>query len=228
MTRKLSTDQEGAARVLSLRLPPALADALDAEARRRAAAAGVPVSPAAVARVLLERALLGAPTTGTARTTTSSTPDAGAQEAAQSTTTSSTPARPRRRREAAAAPPAASPKADDDEAHDERQLPLLGEGIAANAHDERNAAQAAVLLDAGHIARHDQRNAEHTAANALRAEIAALDMSGRGLAEAMTAAGFPLSGRAVSQFVNGHTAGLPRWHDKFRAWRASVAQEGHA
>ena len=30
MTRKLSTDQEGAARVLSLRLPPALADAVRA------------------------------------------------------------------------------------------------------------------------------------------------------------------------------------------------------
>lgn len=69
---------------------------------------------------------------------------------------------------------------------------------------------------------HARRSAEHTAAAALRAEIAALNMSARGIAAAMTAAGFPLSDRAVSQFVSGATAGLPRWADKFRAWRASV------
>jgi len=211
MTRKLDAAQEGAARVLSLRLPPALADALDVEARRRAAAAGVPVTAAAVARVLLERALLGATTT---RATT-------AQEAAQGTTTSSTPARPTRARKAAAAPPTASPKADD-EADDERQLPLLDEGTA-NDHDRRNAAQAAMLLDEGADDRHARRSAEHTAAAALQREIAALNMSARGIAAAMTAAGFPLSGRAVSQFVSGATAGLPRWADKFRAWRAQEA-----
>lgn len=186
MTRKLDAAQEGAARVLSLRLPHALADALDAEARRRADAAGVPVTAAAVARVLLERALLGA-------TTTSSTPATTAQEAVQGTTTSSTPARPTRARKAAAVPPAPSREADEaDEADDE--------------------------ADDGHA----RRSAEHTAAAALRAEIAALNMSARGIAAAMTAAGFPLSDRAVSQFVSGATAGLPRWADKFRAWRASV------
>lgn len=183
MTRKLDAAQEGAARVLSLRLPHALADALDAEARRRADAAGVPVTAAAVARVLLERALLGA-------TTTSSTPATTAQEAAQGTTTSSTPARPTRARKAAAVPPAPSREADE-------------------ADDE---------ADDGHA----RRSAEHTAAAALQREIAALNMSARGIAAAMTAAGFPLSGRAVSQFVSGATAGLPRWADKFRAWRASV------
>lgn len=220
MTRKLSTDQEGAARVLSLRLPPALADALDAEALRRAEAAGVPVTAAAVARVLLERALLGATTS-----TTRPTPATTAQEAAQGTTTSRTTARPRRRREAAATPPSASPKADDEQ-HTERQLPLLGEGAAQNDHDRRNAEQAA-LLDA-HDDGHARRNAEHTAAAALRAEIAALGMSSRAIGEAMSAAGFPLTGRAVSQFVSGHTAGMPRWADKFRAWRASVSQGSRA
>ena len=66
MTRKLDATQEGASPVLSLRLSPDLARALAAEAKRRSTAAGgVPVSPASVARVLLERALLPGPVTST-------------------------------------------------------------------------------------------------------------------------------------------------------------------
>jgi len=47
-------------------------------------------------------------------------------------------------------------------------------------------------------------------------------MSGRAIASAMTDAGFSVSGRSVSQFINGHTAGLPRWADNFRAWRDAL------
>lgn len=195
MTRKLDDAQEGAARVLSLRLPPALANALDAEAHRRAEVAGVPVTAAAVARVLLERALLGGPTS-----TTRPTPATPAQDAAQGPTTTTTTARPRRRAEPAAAPPAA-PREAADEQHDDHQLPLL------DAHDDG----------------HARRSAEHSAAAALRAEIAALNMSDRRVAASMTAAGFKVSGHAMSEFTGGRTAGMPRWADKFRAWRASVA-----
>lgn len=110
MTRKLDAAQEGTSPVLSLRLSPALAAALTAEAHRRSTAAGgVPVSPAAVARVLLERALLVSPSSPKAD------PTEAPQETAQSPRRSSTPRSTPPRSKAAAAPPAPV-VADDDEA----------------------------------------------------------------------------------------------------------------
>lgn len=218
MTRKLDAAQDGASPVLSLRLSPALAAALATEAHRRSTAAGgVPVSPAAVARVLLERALLVGPSSSTPDPApmvppSSSTPPADApQEAAQSPRRGSTPRSTGRRAEAVAEPPTASAVAADDDQGDEE-------------HKRRRAAQAAVVADDDQEAadaRHAARNAEHTAAADLRAEISALKMSSRGLADAMTAAGFKVSGHAVSEFIGGRTAGLPRWADKFRAWRTA-------
>jgi hypothetical protein len=199
MTRKLDAAQEGASPVLSLRLSPALAAALAAEAHRRSTAAGgVPVSPAAVARVLLERALLADPSSSTPdpapvvapSSSTPNPPAAVPQEAAQRPRRSSTPRSTTPRSEAPAAPPTAA---------------------AVVADDDQEAADA----------RHAARNAEHTAAADLRAEISALKMSSRGIADAMTAAGFKVSGHAVAEFIGGRTAGLPRWADKFRAWRAA-------
>jgi hypothetical protein len=218
--RILLSTQEGAAAVLSLRLSPALAAALAAEAHRRSTAAGgVPVSPASVARVLLERALLVGPTSSTPdpdtvemvlQTVLSRFQDQGRivppaveaearktirnrlSDAAQRPHQSSTPRSTPQRAEATAAPPAASV-------------------AVAAGNDDQEAADA----------RHDARNAEHTAAEDLRAEMSALKMSSRGLAEAMTAAGFKVSGHAVAEFIGGRTAGLPRWTDKFRAWRAA-------
>lgn len=58
MTRKLSQAQDGAARMLSIRLPPALHEALEREAARRSqAAGGIPVSTAAIVRAMIERNL---------------------------------------------------------------------------------------------------------------------------------------------------------------------------
>lgn len=60
MTRKLSQAQDGASRMLSIRLPPALHEALEREAARRSqAAGGIPVSTAAVVRAMIERGLGG-------------------------------------------------------------------------------------------------------------------------------------------------------------------------
>jgi hypothetical protein len=196
MTRKLDAAQEGASPVLSLRLSPALAAALAAEAHRRSTAAGgVPVSPAAVARVLLERALLADPSSSTPDPApvvapSSSTPPAAApQEAAQRPRRSSTPRSTTPRSEAAAAPPAPAPVvADDDEA-------------AA-------------------IARHDARNEEQREMNrieALRADLAALIERG-GWSGRRIGAAIDVSGRTVSQFVNGSTEGWPRWGEAARAW----------
>lgn len=100
MTRKLDAAQDGASPVLSLRLSPALAAALAAEAHRRSTAAGgVPVSPAAVARVLLERALLVDPSSSTP-TPPAAVTDAAPQEAAQRPRRGSTPRSTARAREA--------------------------------------------------------------------------------------------------------------------------------
>ena len=182
MTRKLDAAQEGTSPVLSLRLSPALAAALTAEAHRRSTAAGgVPVSPAAVARVLLERALLVSPSSPKAD------PAEAPQETAQSPRRSSTPRSTPPRSKAAAAPPAPV-VADDDEA-------------AA-------------------IARHDARGRAHTElalAATLRADLGALierkEWSSRRIGPAIG-----VSGRAVSQFMNGSTEGWPRWGDAARAW----------
>ena len=194
MTRKLDAAQEGASPVLSLRLSPALSAALSAEAHRRSTAAGgVPVSPAAVARVLLERALLVGPSSSTS-TPPAAVTDAAPQEAAQRPRRGSTPRSTGRARKAAAEPPTPAREADD-----------------GNDQEEADA-------------RHAARAAEHTELariEALRAEISALKMSSRGLADAMTAAGHAVSGHAVAEFIGGRTAGLPRWADKFRAWRAA-------
>lgn len=211
MTRKLDAAQDGASPVLSLRLSPALAAALAAEAHRRSTAAGgVPVSPAAVARVLLERALLVDPSSSTPPAAVT---DAAPQEAAQSPRRGSTPRSTGRRAEAVAEPPTASAVVADDDQGDAE-------------HKRRRAAQAAVVADDQEAAdaRHAARAAEHTelaSIEALRTEISALKMSSRGLADAMTAAGFKVSGHAVAEFIGGRTAGLPRWADKFRAWRAA-------
>ena len=60
MTRKLSHAQDGASRMLSIRLPPVLHEALEREAARRSqAAGGIPVSTAAVVRAMIERGLGG-------------------------------------------------------------------------------------------------------------------------------------------------------------------------
>lgn len=221
MTRKLDAAQDGASPVLSLRLSPALAAALATEAHRRSTAAGgVPVSPAAVARVLLERALLVGPSSSTpdpapmVPPSSSTPPTAAPQEAAQSPRRGSTPRSTGRRAEAVAEPPTASAVVADDDQGDEE-------------HKRRRAAQAAMVADDDQEAadaRHAARAAEHTELariEALRAEISALKMSSRGLADAMTAAGFKVSGHAVAEFISGRTAGLPRWADKFRAWRAA-------
>ena len=221
MTRKLDAAQDGASPVLSLRLSPALAAALATEAHRRSTAAGgVPVSPAAVARVLLERALLVGPSSSTpdpaprVAPSSSTPPTAAPQEAAQSPRRGSTPRSTGRRAEAVAEPPTASAVVADDDQGDEE-------------HKRRRAAQAAMVADDDQEAadaRHAARAAEHTELariEALRAEISALKMSSRGLADAMTAAGFKVSGHAVAEFISGRTAGLPRWADKFRAWRAA-------
>ena len=222
MTRKLDAAHDGASPVLSLRLSPALAAALATEAHRRSTAAGgVPVSPAAVARVLLERALLVGPSSSTpdpapmVAPSSSTPPDAVPQEAAQSPRRGSTPRSTGRRAEAVAEPPTASTVVADDDQGDEE-------------HKRRRAAQAAMVADdddqEAADARHAARAAEHTELariEALRAEISALKMSSRGLADAMTASGFKVSGHAVAEFIGGRTAGLPRWADKFRAWRAA-------
>lgn len=220
MTRKLDAAHDGASPVLSLRLSPALAAALATEAHRRSTAAGgVPVSPAAVARVLLERALLVGPSSSTpdpapmVAPSSSTPPDDAPQEAAQSPRRGSTPRSTGRRAEAVAEPPTASAVVADDDQGDAE-------------HKRRRAAQAAVVADDQEAAdaRHAARAAEHTelaSIEALRAEISALKMSSRGLADAMTAAGFKVSGHAVAEFIGGRTAGLPRWADKFRAWRAA-------
>ncbi len=214
MSRKLNDEQTSTAEQIGVRLPPDLLARLDAEAARLSALTATPFTRSMVVRSVLARAL--PMLDGTTRPTTAQEP---AQEPAQGTTTSSTPARPPRARKAPARPAAPAREADD-EADDDHQLPLLD---AANDHDRRNAAQAA-LLDA-HDDGHDRRSAEHTAAALLRAEIIALNMSGRAIGDAMTAAGWSVTGRSVAQFVNGHTAGLPRWADDFRAWRASVAAQ---
>ena len=217
MTRKLDAAQDGASPVLSLRLSPALAAALATEAHRRSTAAGgVPVSPAAVARVLLERALLVGPSSSTPDPApmvppSSSTPPADApQEAAQSPRRGSTPRSTGRRAEAVAEPPTASAVAADDDQGDEE-------------HKRRRAAQAAMVADDDQEAadaRHAARAAEHTELariEALRADLGALierkEWSSRRIGPAIG-----VSGRAVSQFVNGSTEGWPRWGEAARAW----------
>lgn len=143
MTRKLDAAQEGASPVLSLRLSPALAAALATEAHRRSTAAGgVPVSPAAVARVLLERALLVGPSSSTPDPApmvapSSSTPPAAApQEAAQSPRRGSTPRSTGRRAEAVAEPPTASAVvADDDQGDEEHKRRRAAHPPAAPAPD---------------------------------------------------------------------------------------------
>lgn len=57
MTQRLDPSAAGGAPVLSIRLTRELAEALARETQRRSEAAGLPVSPTAVARALLERAL---------------------------------------------------------------------------------------------------------------------------------------------------------------------------
>jgi hypothetical protein len=190
MTRKLDAAQDGASPVLSLRLSPALAAALAAEAHRRSTAAGgVPVSPAAVARVLLERALLVDPSSSTPNPPAAVT-DAAPQEAAQRPRRGSTPRSTGRRAEAVAEPPTPAREADD-----------------GNDQEEADA-------------RHAARGAAHTELariEALRADLCALiergEWSGRRIGPAIG-----VSGRTVSQFVNGSTEGWPKWGDAARAW----------
>lgn len=262
MTRKLDAAQEGASPVLSLRLSPPLAAALAAEAHRRSTAAGgVPVSPAAVARVLLERALLADPSSSTPDTDDArqldektehllqtvisdfrargrhvppeienavrpkfralveqallgrfpkADPTEAPQEAAQRPRRGSTPRSTARRAEAVAEPPTASAVVADDDQGDAE-------------HKRRRAAQAAVVADDDQEAadaRHAARGRAHTElalAATLRADLGALierkEWSSRRIGPAIG-----VSGRAVSQFVNGSTEGWPRWGEAARAW----------
>jgi len=220
MSRKLNEQQEGAAEQVGVRLSPELLARLDAEAARLAEQTATPFTRSMVVRAVLSRHLpkLDAPA---APARGSATPRSTSPSSTRSTSPSSKARAQTTEEHVTEEHVTEEHVTEGDEAHaaPARQPAFT---FAANDHDRRNAAQAAMLLDEGADDRHARRSAEHTAAAALRAEIAALNMSARGIAAAMTAAGFPLSDRAVSQFVSGATAGLPRWADKFRAWRASV------
>lgn len=194
MTRKLDAAQEGASPVLSLRLSPALAAALAAEAHRRSTAAGgVPVSPAAVARVLLERALLVGQSSSTP-TPPAAVTDAAPQEAAQSPRRGSTPRSTSRARKAAAEPPTPAREADDDD---------------QEAADARHAARNELHREWGRI---DKLRDD------LRALIEHHAWSARRIGQTLTAGGTSVSGRSVSQFINGSTEGWPQWGDAAREW----------
>ena len=214
MSRKLNDEQTSTADQIGVRLPPDLLARLDAEAGRLSALTATPFTRSMVVRSVLTRALppLDGPSSSTPNPPAAVT-DAAPQEAAQSPRRGSTPRSTGRRAEAVAEPPTASAVVADDDQGDAE-------------HKRRRAAQAAVVADDQEAAdaRHAARAAEHTelaSIEALRAEISALKMSSRGLADAMTAAGFKVSGHAVAEFIGGRTAGLPRWADKFRAWRAA-------
>ena len=198
MSRKLTTDQEGAAPVISLRLSPALAAALAAEAQRRSAAAGgVPVSAAAVARVLLERALdVGA---------MSSAPTmhaSAAQEAAQSPRRAATTPKPRGAATPTTPPPAA--------AEGDAQVPLFGG------------------LDAAAIARHDERGRQHTElarVELLRSELGAARDRTRLSVKKIGAAVGCCDG-SVIRFLDRRTRGWPKWGDAARAWLDTLPKQG--
>ena len=218
MSRKLNDEQTSTADQIGVRLPPDLLARLDAEATRLSALTATPFTRSMVVRSVLTRALppLDGPSSSTPNppaAVTDAAPDAAPQEAAQSSRRGSTPRSTGRRAEAVAEPPTASAVVADDDQGDAE-------------HKRRRAAQAAVVADDQEAAdaRHAARAAEHTelaSIEALRTEISAVKMSSRGLADAMSAAGFKVSGHAVAEFIGGRTAGLPRWADKFRAWRAA-------
>lgn len=195
MTRKLDAAQDGASPVLSLRLSPALSAALSAEAHRRSTAAGgVPVSPAAVARVLLERALLVGPSSSTP-TPPAAVTDAAPQEAAQSPRRGSTPRSTARARKAVAEPPTPAREADDGNDQEEA--------------DARHAARNELHREWGRI---DKLRDD------LRALIEHHAWSARRIGQTLTAGGNPVSGRSVSQFIKGSTEGWPKWGDAAREW----------
>ena len=195
MTRKLDAAQDGASPVLSLRLSPALAAALAAEAHRRSTAAGgVPVSPAAVARVLLERALLVGPSSSTP-TPPAAVTDAAPQEAAQRPRRGSTPRSTGRRAEAVAEPPTPAREADDGNDQEEA--------------DARHAARNELHREWGRI---DKLRDD------LRALIEHHAWSARRIGQTLTAGGNSVSGRSVSQFISGSTEGWPKWGDAAREW----------
>lgn len=240
MTRKLDAAQEGASPVLSLRLSPDLAVALAAEAKRRSTAAGgVPVSPASVARVLLERALLPGPVTSTP------TPaDAQLEEevekvlqtalsrllvggrSVRAETVEAARKTIRGRLLEAAQPPrqSSTPRSPARRAKAATAPPAPAPVVA---DDDQEAAEGSTEADeeAAAIARHDARGRAHTElarAEALRADLGALierskgaliEWSGRRIGLAIG-----VSGRSVSQFLSGATEGWPRWGDAARAW----------
>jgi hypothetical protein len=139
--------------------------------------------------VLLERALLVGPSSSTP-TPPAAVTDAAPQEAAQRPRRGSTPRSTARARKAVAEPPTPAREADD-----------------GNDQEEADA-------------RHAARGAAHTELariEALRADLCALiergEWSGRRIGPAIG-----VSGRTVSQFVNGSTEGWPKWGDTARAW----------
>ena len=190
MTRKLDAAQDGASPVLSLRLSPALSAALSAEAHRRSTAAGgVPVSPAAVARVLLERALLVDPSSSTPNPPAAVT-DAAPQEAAQRPRRGSTPRSTARARKAAAEPPTPAREADD-------------------GNDQEEA-------DARHAAR-GAAHTERARTEALRADLAAARAQ-TGLSFKKIGAAVGCCDGSVIRCLDGRIQGWPTWGDKARAW----------
>ncbi len=190
MTRKLDAAQEGASPVLSLRLSPALSAALSAEAHRRSTAAGgVPVSPAAVARVLLERALLVGPSSSTP-TPPAAVTDAAPQEAAQSPRRGSTPRSTARARKAVAEPPTPAREADD--------------GNDQEAADARHAARNELHREWGRI-------------DKLRDDLAAA-RARTGLSFKKIGAAVGCCDGSVIRFLDGRIQGWPTWGDKARAW----------
>lgn len=191
MSRKLNDEQTSTADQIGVRLPPDLLARLDAEAGRLSALTATPFTRSMVVRSVLTRALppLDGPSSSTPNPPAAVT-DAAPQEAAQRPRRGSTPRSTARARKAVAEPPTPAREADD-----------------GNDQEEADA-------------RHAARGAAHTELariEALRADLCALiergEWSGRRIGPAIG-----VSGRTVSQFVNGSTEGWPKWGDAARAW----------
>ena len=204
MSRKLNEQQEGAAEQVGVRLSPELLARLDAEAARLAEQTATPFTRSMVVRAVLSRHLpkLDAPA---APARGSATP----RSTSPSSTRSTSPSSKARAQTTAAATEEHVTEGDEEHDAPARQPAFT---FAADDHDARNEA-----------------HAEGARAELLRAELSALiemrGWSGRRIGAAITAAGYSVSGRAISKFVSGDTKGLPQWADGARAWLDSLPRD---
>ncbi len=199
MSRKLNDEQTSTADQIGVRLPPDLLARLDAEATRLSALTATPFTRSMVVRSVLTRALppLDGPSSSTPNppaAVTDAAPAAAPQEAAQSPRRGSTPRSTARARKAAARPAAPAREADDDD---------------QEAADARHAARNELHREWGRI---DKLRDD------LRALIEHHAWSARRIGQTLMAGGTSVSGRSVSQFINGSTEGWPQWGDAAREW----------